>query len=210
MILEYYWSKFMKLIRARGIANSRIDKTSTIYPGSSIVASSVGKYSYCGLDCCILSADIGNFCSISDEVFIEGHSGHAMNCVSTSPVFSSQKSVLRKKFAKHSTQGPKRTIIENDVWIGKRVLIKAGVKIETGAVIGMGSVVTKDVAPYTVVAGNPAKPIKKRFDDEQIRLLTKSEWWNLPDNALKKLAPRFNNVDSFLAELRKILYTEKS
>lgn len=201
MNLEYYWSKFMKLIRARGITNSRIDKTATIYPGSSVVDSSMGKHSYCGLDCWILSVDIGNFCSISDEVFIEGNSGHAMHHVSTSAVFFSQKSVLRKKFATHICEMPKRTTIGHDVWIGKRALIKAGVTIGNGAAIGMGSVVTKDVPPYTVVAGNPAKPIRKRFDDKQIQLLQESEWWTLPDREIQGLAPIFNEVDTFLKNI---------
>ncbi len=209
MILEYYWSKFMKLLRARGIARSRIDKTSTIYPGSSVVESSVGRHSYCGCDCCILSADIGSFCSISDEVFIEGYSGHFTDYVSTSPVFFSHKSVLRKKFSHLDSPKPARAHIGNDVWIGKRALIKAGVNIGTGAVIGMGSVVTKNVEPYSIVAGNPARPIRNRFNQEMIAALLASKWWDLPDSALTQLSPQFNDPDAFLEAVKSYNSQEK-
>ncbi len=90
------------------------------------------------------------------------------------------------KYARHDYSLKLRTVVDSDVWIGEMALIKAGVHIGVGAVIGMGSVVTRDVEPYSVVAGNPARIIRKRFDDETIKALLDSlEWWTLPDSKLK-------------------------
>lgn len=72
-----------------------------------------------------------------------------------------------------------RTVIGNDVWIGQGAFIKAGVHIGTGAVIGMGAVVTHDVEPYKIWVGNPARLIRKRFDDEMVQQLLASKWWRI-------------------------------
>lgn len=77
-------------------------------------------------------------------------------------------------------------VIGNDVWIGDRVFVKNGIKIGTGAVIGAGAVVTKDVPPYAVVAGVPAKVIKYRFSEAVIEKLLASKWWRLDDSLIKK------------------------
>jgi tetrahydrodipicolinate N-succinyltransferase len=83
------------------------------------------------------------------------------------------------------------------------VLIKGGIKIGDGAVIGMGAVITKDVEPYTVVGGVPAIPITKRFDDETIEKLIKSKWWLLPENALTEAGNFINEPNKFLEFLGK-------
>ena len=80
-------------------------------------------------------------------------------------------------------------------------MIKQGVTIGNGAVVGMGSVVTKDVEPYTIVAGNPAKLIRKRFDDDTIQRLLKSKWWELDDLELLKYAKNIKNPEKFLQEI---------
>ena len=84
-------------------------------------------------------------------------------------------------------KGP--TIVGNDVWFGYDCVIMPGVHIGDGAAIGTRAVVTKDVPPYTVVAGNPAKPIKKRFDDKTIEALMELKWWDLPEDQLRDLLP---------------------
>lgn len=91
-----------------------------------------------------------------------------------------------------------RTSVGNDVWIGEGVFIKAGIKIGDGSVVGMGAVVTKDVAPYSIVAGNPAKLIRFRFDHEVIDALLKMKWWDLPDYELRRLGPAFNDPQAML------------
>jgi serine acetyltransferase len=79
-------------------------------------------------------------------------------------------------------------IIGNDVWIGAKSTIMSGVKIGDGAVIGSGSVVAKDVPPYAIVVGNPAKVIKYRFDEQQIENLLEIAWWNWPEHKIKEEA----------------------
>lgn len=106
---------------------------------------------------------------------------------------------MKKNFARHEFEIFKRTTIGNDVWIGNRVMIKAGVKIADGAVIGMGSIVTKDIGPYEIWAGNPARLIRKRFDDETIDAFEKMKWWEWDDNTIEKYADKFT-VPSELIE----------
>lgn len=109
---------------------------------------------------------------------------------------------IEKNFAKHEYDIFSETLIGNDVWIATNVMIKAGVKISDGAVIGMGAVVTKDIGPYEIWAGNPARCIRKRFNDETISKLLDIEWWNLDENELIKRAQYFNNVDMLLKKYK--------
>ncbi len=94
-----------------------------------------------------------------------------------------------------------KTIIENDVWIAHDVKIKGGVTISTGAVIGMGAVVTHDIGPYEIWAGNPARLIKKRFNDEIIERLLISKWWDLNSVELQKYAQWFYEPELFLKNI---------
>lgn len=121
-----------------------------------------------------------------------------MQFVSMSPVFLRYRHALRKKFADFGHERLPHTTIGSDVWIGFGAMIRAGVNIGHGAVIGMGAVVTKDIEPYTVVAGNPARIIRKRFGTDVISGLLQSRWWDKSDEELHRLAPRFNNPAEFL------------
>lgn len=119
---------------------------------------------------------IGKFCQIATGVrFIMNGSNHAMNGFSTYPfkVFGDAWSTASLEVISKGD-----TIIGNDVWIGNGVTIMPGVQIGDGVIIGTNSVVTKDVEPYTIVAGNPAREIRKRFDDESIQLLLALKWWD--------------------------------
>ncbi len=93
------------------------------------------------------------------------------------------------------------TIIGNDVWIGTRTMLIGGIHVGDGAIIGAGSIVTKDVPPYAVVAGNPARVIRYRFEEETIRKLEKIKWWNQEDTWLKENAVLFRNVDEFMNKM---------
>lgn len=199
MTLGYYYSKFVKkILRGKCVRNSKIDATAVINSGSSVVNSTMGAYSYCSYDCNIINARIGKYCSLANEIIIGGDE-HPMEWLSTSPVFQSVKhSGPSKKFARHTLPVAKLTTIGNDVWIADRVIVKQGVTIGDGAVIGAGAVVTKDVPPYAVVAGVPAKIIKYRFDKATIAELQKSQWWNMPDEELEKYAEKTTNVKEFL------------
>lgn len=142
--------------------------------------SQIGNYSYIGRNCLIQNSHIGNYCSIANDVFI-GLGKHPLDMFSTSPLFYRKKNtfditiiVRDKDFNEYEN-----IIIGNDVWIGARAIILDGVAVGDGAVIAAGSVVTKDVEPYMIVGGIPAKPIKKRTTEDKIRQYQDSEWWNL-------------------------------
>lgn len=193
----YIFSRLMKRLRPAAVRNSFVHSTSKIEPGSQVVDSEFGRHSYCGYDCTFLNVSVGSFCSISDSVVVGG-SNHPMHFVSTSPVFLSHRDSVKAKFSKFDYVHLPRTRIGNDVWLGHSVRIRAGVEIDHGAVVAMGSVVTKDVHPYSVVGGNPARVLRMRFSEEVIDGLLATEWWTLSDEELGRWATWFDNPEKFL------------
>ena len=200
MSLKYKLTRLLNR-RPNMIAGAKIHKKAAIGNGTQIIDSTIGRYSY-AYECKIICCDIGAFCSIAPHSAIGG-GGHPIDWVSTSPVFYNQGNVLKTNFSNHSFQDFKRTEIGNDVWIGEGCLIKGGVKIGDGAIIGMGSVVTHDVPPYEVWAGNPARFIKKRFDDDIIAKLQELKWWDWDEATLKKHSHCFNDPNKLIEELGK-------
>lgn len=182
-----------------GIQDSVVEKRAAICKGVRFYRSRIGKYSYVGNNTFITNTHIGNFTSISGDCYIGGTS-HPIHWVSTSSVFHKWKNILHKNFSDFEYDIFQETQIGNDVWIGQGAKIKAGVKIHDGAVIGMGSVVTKNVGPYEVWGGNPAKCIKKRFDEDTIERLLAKEWWNWDDSAIQSKACYMNDIHIFLGE----------
>lgn len=200
-MFEYYISKLLKKLHLRCIKNSKIDKTSAVGAESNIVDSTIGKHSFCGYNCIVLSTDIGMFCSIGSNCEIGG-ANHTVDWVSTSPVFNINKDQINKKYSKHNFNPiEKRVKIGNDVWLGSKVIIKSGVKIGNGAIVGAGSVVTKNIPDYEIWAGNPAKFIRKRFDDQIIEKLLYVKWWNFDEEKLLKLSKNSNDVQKFLKDV---------
>jgi len=197
MPLSYYWSKLFKKLKSKAIVNSNVHKTSKIEAGSEIVNSNFNKHSFCGYNCEIINVEIGSFSSIANHVIIGGGM-HPIDWVSTSPVFYKGKDSVKAKFSEFEREVPRRTTIGNDVWIGECALIKQGITIGHGAVIGMGSVVTKDVAPYTIVGGCPAKVIRSRFTADIVAALLESKWWDLPEDKLRFYATEIKTPVEFL------------
>jgi len=134
---------------------------------------------------------IGKFCSIASGVqFIMGSANHRISSISTYP-FNVFGGAWAENPPPHLSQLPFKgdTVIGNDVWIGRDSVIMPGVKIGDGAIIAAYSVVVKDIEPYTVAGGNPARPIKKRFDEELIELLLKLQWWDFEPEKLFAFMP---------------------
>lgn len=201
--LKYLFAKAEKILLNRpAIKSSMIHKTAKICSGSQINYTKVGRYSYLGHNCFSVEAEIGAFCSIADGCRIGGAS-HAIAFVSTSPVFEKGRNVLKKNFSEHESVPTKKTIIENDVWLGACVQIKSGVTIGTGAVIGAGSIVTHNVPAYEIWAGNPARKIRDRFDKQTAERLLNSEWWTWKDDKIKEYATLFCSPNGFLEKLEK-------
>lgn len=140
---------------------------------------------------------IGKFCSIaSGTKFIMGSANHRLGSVTTYP-FNVFGGSWQENTPDHMSQLPFKgdIVIGNDVWIGRESIIMPGVKIGAGAIIAAYSVVTKDVEPYSVVGGNPARFIKKRFNDELIELLLEFKWWDLSPEKLVAVLPLLCDFD---------------
>lgn len=160
----------------------------------------VGLYSYGG---CFQpkfniggTVKIGNYCSIAEDVHYFG-ANHPIELVSSSAYFYNKSFGLDVKDVKRETLQ-----IGNDVWIGYGSLILSGChKIGDGAVIGAGSVVTHDVPPYAVVAGNPARIIRERFSQNEQELLQKSKWWEKAPAEIAECYDVMNDVKCFVKKI---------
>lgn len=138
---------------------------------------------------------IGKFCQIAAGVeFVMNGANHQMNAVSTFPFFSLEG---WNASAPQKSDMPLKgdTVIGNDVWIGQDATIMPGIHIGDGAIIGANSLVSKDVEPYTIVAGNPIRVIRMRFDDELIDLLERFKWWDKSIEEINNLIPILTNGD---------------
>ncbi len=152
---------------------------------------------------------IGKFCSIASGVkFIMGPANHRISSVTTYP-FNVFGGVWSERTPAHMSQLPFKgdTVIGSDVWIGRESVIMPGVTIGDGALIAAYSVVTKDIPPYGVAGGNPARLIKKRFDEELIGLLLRLKWWDLPSQELADILPLLCSpeLDAVKAQLKQML-----
>ena len=138
---------------------------------------------------------IGKFCQIAAGVeFVMNGANHQMNAVSTFPFYTLAGWDMK---APDPADMPLKgdTVIGNDVWIGQNVTILPGVHIGDGAIIGASSVVGSDVEPYTIVAGNPAQFIRKRFDEELTNLMLEWRWWDKPIEEINSLIPVLTSSD---------------
>lgn len=146
---------------------------------------------------------IGKFCSIAcGAKFLFNSANHKMASLSTYtfPLFFEEWGLKKENVAQAWDQKGD-IMIGNDVWIGYEAVILSGVTIGDGAVIGCRAVVTKDIPPYTIVGGVPAKPIRKRFDEETIKELQKIKWWDWPEEKIAERITAIQNGD--LKGLRK-------
>lgn len=187
--------------------------------GCHIVGSiQIGAFTYLH-DGFLHRVNIGRYCSVGKN-FVCLQPNHELNYITTHPmhyhgystVFNEQvvlasgfKSLKRKIETTKKTAS--QTTIENDVWIGMNVTVLNGVKISNGAVIGAGSVVTKNIPPYAVVAGNPAKIIKYRFNEAQIQKLLQLKWWEYDPEMISKFD--FTKPEEFCEKLKQLVEDNK-
>ena len=136
----------------------------------------IGAYSYIGMNCTVTRAIIGRYASIANNVSI-GPGEHDVRAISTNSVFYESA---------YERLTERDCIIGDDVWIGDGCIIRRGVTVGTGAVVGANSFVNKDVMPFSIVAGSPAREIGKRFDPETLALIEKNRWWELPVEEARK------------------------
>ena len=171
---------------------------------NTIFAGKMGKYSYIGANSLIVGS-LGRFCSIGGNVFFLASTHPSKNWISTHPSFYSVKKqsgisfTTKNRFNEYPKKEghPFSIEIGNDVYIGFGATILGPVTIGDGAIIAACSVVTKDVPPYAIVAGNPAKILKFRFEPDEVDFIQKTQWWNKDEEWLKENADKFCSFKTF-------------
>lgn len=203
-------NKISKLFPTSKVSyNASYDKK-TVLEGQNLIhknvdirSSKIGFSTYICQSSALYNCKIGSFCSIAANVHIQP-STHPTTFVSTFPGFFN--TVNNLPFGKGNTQFNELikcdsgfyAEIGNDVWIGENVTLKGGIKVGDGAIIGMNALVTKDVPPYAIVGGNPAKIIKYRFDDKIIKKLLSIKWWDWTPEVIKERREDFIDINYFV------------
>lgn len=157
-----------------------------------------------------INATVGRYSCIADRVYTISGTHPTKDFVSIHPAFYSTDQQAGFSYAKENcfeerrmnpVDGKTAVYIGNDVWIGCDVTILGGVKVGDGAIIAAGAVVTRDVEPYTIVGGVPAKTIRKRFTDKQIDFLNQFKWWEKDNEWIAKNCNLFQDIEAFIREL---------
>lgn len=178
-------------------------KYNSLYDGASLGYVTMGDFSYASTNSRITNAKIGKFVCIGPEVICGLGKHPSRNFVSVHPVFFSPNRQAQITFA---TQSHFEEIVPiqigNDVWIGARALVLDGVNIGDGAIVGAGAVVTRDVPPYAIVGGVPAKILRYRFEPDEIDFLLASKWWDRDIDWLRENASRFLAIEKFVEEVK--------
>jgi len=206
LLIQNFW-RLLKAMLASPVVLARMQKkypTCHFYPGSyvdelsvlenynvifsntNIINSVLGDHSFIQKNSMIINVDIGKFCSVAPGVHV-GLAQHAIAHVSSHPAFYLLNTPLVKTFSRSDLFSTmQRTSIGHDVWIGQNAMIMGGVTIGTGSIVGAGSVVTRDIEPYAIVTGTPAKIVRYRFDEEIRTKLLNSKWWDMPEQWLQQ------------------------
>ncbi len=211
-VYKTIWYKTLYLSKKVSISKGcKVSCGSTLYGYNKIGKHSefngvIGKHSYIGENSKIY-ANIGKFCSIGNNVKVIYATHPSKKFVSTHPSLYSlrkQSGYTYTKFQRfdeflyYDKEKSIVTKIENDVWIGDNVIILGGVSIGNGAIVAAGSIVTKNVEPYTIVGGIPAKKINDRFNSDQKNFLENFQWWEKNDDFILSNIDQFCDIEQFV------------
>ena len=185
------------------ILNCELDPCFSIDTGSCINRSSVGKYFGLGCYSYVADASVGRYCTFASRLSI-GPFNHPTNWLSAHEFQYRDLSLLYGETIVTEEERPLeldvKTTIGSDVWIGDNAVVRRGITIGCGAVIGMGTVVVKDVPPYAIIVGNPGRVIRYRFSEHIIESLLEIRWWELDIGALKGID--FSSIENAISMLR--------
>jgi acetyltransferase-like isoleucine patch superfamily enzyme len=181
------------------IQASEISPYTSIGDHCYLFRSVIKDYTYLASNINVMNATIGKFCSIAQGVSISLGKHPSSKFVSTHPAFFSVNKQAGFTFATDNHFAEMgNTTIGNDVWIGTNAIIMDDIIIGDGAIVGAGAIVTKNVAPYAIVAGNPAKIIRYRFDADEISFLLTFQWWEKDINWIKANYHQFHDIKLFI------------
>lgn len=184
------------------VRDCRLGRYTEVGARTSLTETEIGDYSYIVNDGEVIYTRIGKFCSIASHVRINP-GNHPMERASQAhftyrasqywPDEADEAAFFDRRRAQPATIG-------HDVWIGHGVVVLPGRTIGTGAIVGAGAIVTRDVAPYTIVVGNPARPVRQRFDEPIARHLMALAWWDWDHERLRRALPDFRalGIEAFL------------
>jgi phosphonate metabolism protein (transferase hexapeptide repeat family) len=182
------------------VRDSTLGAWTDLGPRTTIVESTFGDYSYTAGDVQIIYSEVGKFCSIASHARLNP-GNHPMDRVTQHHL-----TYRRVHYGLGETDDDTffdwrradKVVVGHDVWIGHGALLMPGVTVGTGAVIGAGAVVTRDVEPYTVAVGVPARPLRRRFSQEDAEALLAIAWWDWPREILEERLPDLNDLPTFL------------
>ena len=182
------------------VRDSQIGAWTELGPNTTIVESTFGDYSYAAGDVSIIYSDVGKFCSIASHARLNP-GNHPMD-----RVMQHHATYRRAQYgfgesddeAFFDWRRADKVTVGHDVWIGHGAILLPGVSVGLGAVVGAGAVVTKDVEPYTIVVGLPAKPLRLRFPQDVAEAITATAWWDWPRELLEERIGDFNDLETFL------------
>ena len=211
LLKNFYVAKILNKGKVKICKGAKVSKNSS-FEGKNYIGrkttfvGNMGYASYIG-DNSNIFGDVGKFCSIASGVkvvqgfhptteFVSTHPAFYSSQHSSSCTFSNTQKFNEFKYADNEKKIP--VIIENDVWICENAIILAGVKIGNGAIVAAGAIVTKDVEPFSIVAGCPAKEIKRRFNENQIKFLRNFKWWDKDVDWIKENYEDFDNIEDFI------------
>lgn len=182
-------------------AGSRLERYNVLFSNTTLINSTLGDHSYVQSDALLHQTDVGRYCSIASGAQI-GLPPHDITWASSHPVFGLRDTPLVQLYRRDNGWAEiPRTTLGHDVWVGHGALITAGVRIGHGAVIGAGAVVTRDVPPYAIVAGVPARLIRFRFEEDVRRRLLDAAWWDRGEDWISRHADTFVDPATLLAAL---------
>ncbi len=182
------------------IRNSRIGAWTALGANTSLVESSFGDYSYTAGDVQIIYSDIGKYCSIANSVRINPGNHPQWRVTQHHMTYrrAQYRLGLEDDAAFFQWRREHHCSVGHDVWIGHGAIVMPGVRIGTGAIIGSAAVVTKDIGPYEIAVGIPARVIKQRFEAPVINKLLASEWWEWRRDELERRFDDLLDLDTFL------------